>query len=195
MENQRICPDISEEDLRSALAEQKTFVDITVEDLMKIYVLATRHARTRLALKIPVHAVMTGSVICTSRETDLYEVARLMSENRISGMPVVDDENRVVGVISEADILVLAGMKKGHTFRDVLHHLLGEPTPVKKEGDRVGDVMSTPPITTGPDADIREVAAILDERRIKRLPVVDRAGRLIGIVSRADIIRAMGKRP
>jgi CBS domain-containing protein len=195
MENQPDYCSLSEEDLRAALREMKTYVDVSEEDLKKIYEFALRHARERLVSKIPVGDVMTRNVVTISPNTDLHEAARLLSENRISGMPVVDDQNRVLGVISEADILVLAGMKKEHTFRDILHHLLGEPSPVKKDGERVGDVMSTPPITTGPDADIREVAAILDERRIKRLPVVDRAGRLIGIISRADIIRAMGKKP
>ena len=194
MENQRVCPDISEDDLREALKELRTFVDVTEEDLLKIYGLAIRHARTRLSLKIPVCAVMTTSVVCTTKDQGLQEAARLLSDNKISGMPVVDNEGRVIGVISQADLLALAGLRKGHAFKDLLRHLLGEPLPAGKSGEQVGDVMSTPPLTAGPDKDIREVAAVLDERRIKRLPVVDSTGKLIGIISRADIIRAMGKK-
>ncbi len=185
---------ISDEDLRDALKEMKTYVDITEEDLRRIYELALRHAQERLAAKIPARDVMTKDVVAVKRDADLHEAAKLLSEFRISGMPVVDEQYRVIGVISEADILALAGMKKGHTFKDVLRHLLGEPLPSRKSGKSVGDVMSTPPITIGPDSDIREVAAVLDARRIKRLPVVDGEGKLIGVISRADIVRAMGKK-
>ncbi len=108
-------------------------------------------------------------------------------------MPVVDDGNRVIGVISEADVLALAGMKKEHTFKDVLRNILAEPVPARKTGNKVGDVMSFPPITAKADDDIGEVANILDERRIKRLPVVDGEGKLVGVIARADIVRAIGK--
>ena len=86
-------------------------------------------------------------------------------------------------------------MKRGHTFKDILHNILGEPVPARKSGSKVEEVMSFPPITAKTDDDIGEVANILDERRIKRLPVVDDEGKLVGIISRADIVRAIGKRP
>jgi CBS domain-containing membrane protein len=186
---------ISDEDLRAALLEIKTYVDVTEDDLKKIYEIALRHAQERIATRVLVRNVMTSTVVTIKRDADLHEAARLLSENRISGMPVVDDNNRVIGVISEADILILAGMKKEHTFRDILRNILGEPVPAKKGGDTVGDVMGFPPITSKADDDVGEVAQILDERRIKRLPVVDDEGKLIGIISRADIVRAIGKKP
>jgi len=186
---------VSEEDLRAAMLEIKNYVDVTEEDLKKIYEIALRHAQERIASQVPVRNMMTTHVITIKRDADLHEAARILSENRISGMPVVDDNNRVIGVISEADILILAGMKKEHTFRDILRNILGEPVPAKKSGNKVGDVMSFPPITSKADDDIGEVAKILDARRIKRLPVVDDEGKLIGIISRADIVRAIGKKP
>jgi CBS domain-containing membrane protein len=183
---------IDEEDLRAALADLKGYVDITEEDLMKIYTSALRYARKRSMVTIPVSDLMTRDVVTINREADLKEAARRLSGLRISGMPVVDADNRVLGIISEADILSLAGVKKGHTFKDVLRHVLGEPLPVRKKGNTVGEVMSSPAITTDPDRDIRDVASILDEKRIKRLPVVDEEERLVGIIARADIVRAMG---
>ena len=185
---------ISDEDLRAALLEIKTYVDVTEEDLKKIYEIALRHAQERIATRVPVRNVMTSTVVTIKRDADLHEAARLLSENRISGMPVVDDDNRVIGVISEADILILAGMKKEHTFKDILRNILGEPVPAKKGGNKVGDVMGFPPITSKADDDVGEVAKILDERRIKHLPVVDDEGKLIGIISSADIVRAIGKK-
>jgi CBS domain-containing protein len=175
----------------------KTYVDITEEDLKKIFEIALRHAQQRIASHMAVMAVediMTKNVVAIKRDADLHETARLLSENRISGMPVIDDENRVIGVISEADLLLLAGMKREHTFRDVLRSILGEPLAVRKKGTRVEHVMSFPPVTAKADDDVAEVANILDERRIKRLPVVNEEGKLIGIISRADIVRAISKK-
>ncbi len=184
---------ISEEDLREALKEMRSYVDVTEEDLKKIYEIALRHARERAALRIPVRVIMTTKVVSIRPDADVHEAARLLSEHRISGMPVVDDRERVVGVISEADLLMLAGLDRGHTFKDILHRILGQPSPSRKSGDTVAQVMSAPPLTAKADDDVTEVASILDERRIKRLPVVDDQGKVVGIISRADIIRAIGK--
>lgn len=184
--------EISDEDLRAARKEMKTYVDITDDDLKRIYAIALRHAEQRIARRVSVRDVMTRNAIKIRDDADFSEVTNLLSENRISGLPVVDGENRVVGVITEADVLSMAGMQKGHAFKDVIRHILGEPLPGPRESKRLRDVMSSPAITTGPDADIREVALILDEKRIKRLPVVDDEGKLIGVISRADIVRAIG---
>jgi CBS domain-containing protein len=125
---------------------------------------------------------------------DIREAARLLSEHKISGMPVVDRDMRVIGVISEADILFLAGSAAVHPLKGFFLRLLGDRRPQHRTGTKVEDVMSLPPITALADDDVRRVAAVLDERRIKRLPVVDREGMLIGIISRADIVRAVGKK-
>ncbi len=195
MELCNACPSISEDDLRYALAQLKTYVDITEEDLLKIYVLAVRNARMRRSTMIPVHSVMTVTVATATRDMNIHEAARLLSEHRISGMPVVDDDNRVIGVISEADIPLFEGAGIRNRIRNVLRNIVGRSVPADIDSERVGEVMNTPPITTEPDADIKEVAAVLDMQRIKRLPVVDHEGKLLGIISRGDIIRAMGKRP
>lgn len=186
--------EISDEDLRAALKEIKTYVDITEEDLKKIYSIALRHAKERLVTKIPINDVMTKNVIAVKKDADIYEVSRLLAENKISGLPVVDDKNCVIGVVTEADVLSMTGMKHGHTFKDIIRHVLGEPLPERKAGNKVEDVMTSPAITTTLDADIREVAEILDKKRIKRLPVVDDENKLIGIISRADIVRVIGKK-
>jgi len=195
MDSKNVCAPPSEIDLRAALKEMKAYVDITEDDLRKIYEIALRHAHERITAQIQVKEIMTTRVVTVKRNADLHEAARILSENKISGMPVVDDNNRVVGVISEADLLMLAGMNKEHTFKDVLRNILGEPVPAKPaSGNKVEHVMSFPPITSKADDDIADVATIFDKRRIKRLPVVDGEGRLLGIVSRADIVRTIGKK-
>jgi CBS domain-containing membrane protein len=194
MTNKETCPNVTLEDLRDALRKMKTYVDITEEDLKKIYEIAIRHAQARVASRVPVKELMTKNVVFVKKDADLHEAARILSENRISGMPVIDDNNRVIGVISEADLLMLAGMKKEHVFKDIVRHILGEPVSARKGGNRVEEVMSFPPITSMADDDIAEVANVLDEKRIKRLPVVDAEGKLIGIVSRADIVKTISKK-
>jgi CBS domain-containing protein len=194
MDTRNVCSLPSDDDLRAALKEMKAYMDVTEDDLKKIYEIALRHARERIVSRILVKDIMMTTVVSIKRNADLHEAARILSENRISGMPVVDDNNRVIGVISEADILMLAGMKREHTFKDILRNILGEPLPARSGGNKVEDVMSFPPITSKADDEVMEVAKIFDERRIKRLPVVDNDGRLLGIVSRADIVRAIGKK-
>jgi CBS domain-containing membrane protein len=176
---------ISDEDLQAALKEMKGYVDVTEDDLKKIYAIALRYAAQRVARRVMVRDVMTRNVIRVRDDADITEVTNLLSENRISG-------GRVIGVITEADVLSMAGMKKEHVFRDILSHILGEPLPAHAGSKRLTDVMSSPAITTGPESDIRDVALTMDEKRIKRLPVVDEQGRLIGLISRADIVRVIG---
>jgi len=195
MIDKQTSPLLDKEDLRAALREMKTYVDITEEDLQRIYVIALRHARQRLAEKIPVQTVMTAKVVTVGKDADLHEAAHLLSEHKISGMPVVDYGQRVIGVISEADLLQLIGMKKDHTFKDILRNILGDAGKATvTAGNCVADVMSTPALTIAPDEDVKKAAIMLEERQIKRLPVVDEEGRLVGIISRGDIVRAIGKK-
>ncbi len=193
MEICKTCPSISEVDLQAARAEFKAYLDITDEDLMKIYALAVRHSRERHSTMVMVQNVMTEKVITVTPDMSIHEAARLLSVNKITGLPVVDENNRVIGVISTADIYLPEGTKKETSFRKLLRRLLGNRR-LPESSERIGGAMSAPAIATEPDADIKEVAAVLDLHRIKRLPVVDDSGKLIGIISRGDIVRAMGKK-
>jgi len=186
--------EFTDEDLREALKEMGSYVDVTEEDLKKIYSLALKHARQRLAASAAVADTMTPKVVAVGKGDDISTAVRLLSENRISGLPVVDDDGLVIGVVSEADILGAAGMESGFTFKDIIRKLLGEPLAGHRKGAKVGDIMSAPAITISGGADIGEAAKILSERRIKRLPVVDNDGRLVGIISRADIVKAAQQR-
>jgi len=187
------CVEITEEDLREAMRDLGTYVDISVEDLKTLCTSAVRHARIRTASYVPVRDVMTRDVVTVTKDADVHEVSSLLSEKGISGMPVVDDQHVVIGVITEADVLSMSGVKKGHTIGEIIRHLLGEPLAERSEGT-VSDFMSVPPVVVHPEADLKEAAALLDKRKIKRLPVVDETGRLCGIISRADIVKAMAER-
>ena len=192
--NEKVHDEISEEDLLAALKETKTYTQISAEDLKKIYSIAFRHAKSRLAARILVRDVMTEDVIAVQKFDDIAHASKILSERNISGLPVVDKENRVIGIISEADVLAMMGSQRKHTTRDFIRHLFGHPLSERKMGDLVGDIMTPTPITIRPDADISEAAKIMEERRIRRLAVVDSEQRLIGVVSRRDILKAISKK-
>jgi CBS domain-containing protein len=134
---------------------------------------------------------MTKDVISIPKFESIVHVANILSENNISGLPVVDKEKKVIGIITQADILSIVGVGREHTFKDLLKYMLGEPLPERRMGDLVGDIMTTPVITIKPDANIAEAVRIMDERKIRRLTVVDDKHMLIGIITRADILKAV----
>ena len=150
-----------------------------------------KHIKSSIGLEMRVQDVMTKGVISITKYEPIMQVADILTEKNISGLPVVDKERRVLGIITQADILSMIGVSREHTFKDLLKHMLGEPLPLRKMGDTVGDIMTSPALTIKPDANIAEAVKIMDERKIRRLTVVDEKGVLIGIVTRADILKAV----
>jgi CBS domain-containing protein len=123
----------------------------------------------------------------------IVHVAKILSE-KYKRPPVVDKKNKVIGIVTQADILSILGMRKEHSLKDVLKHMLGEPLPERRMGDIVGDIMTSPAATIKTNANIAEAAQIMDEKKIRRLPVVDEKNVLVGIISRADILKAVLKK-
>ncbi len=138
--------------------------------------------------------VMTTKVVTVGLETPLKEVARLMIGHAVSGLPVVDETGRVVGIVSEADLLIKERGTDGIQRRP-LARIFGESAETqqviaKVEAVTAQEAMTAPPITIEADRPVREAADLMIERQVNRLPVVDLEGRLLGIVTRADIVRA-----
>jgi len=117
--------------------------------------------------------LMTTDVITVSRETGIGDAARLMFRNHVSGLPVTGPEGTLCGIITEADFLRLEVERHEGTVGI---------------GETVGEVMSEGVVTTGPETEIYDAAKMMTFQDIKRLPVVDDAGRILGIISRADIV-------
>ena len=153
-----------------------------------------RHIKSTIGLELLVQDVMTKNVIPITKFESIMQVADILSEKNISGLPVVDKEHKVIGIITQADILSMVGVGREHTFKDLLKYMLGEPLPERKMGDRVGDIMTSPAVTIKPDANIAEAVRIMDEKRIRRLTVIDEKNMLIGIITRADILKAVIKK-
>ena len=116
---------------------------------------------------------MTTDVITVSRETGIRDAARLMFRNRVSGLPVTSPDGSLIGIITEADFLRLEVERQEG---------------VNELGETVGEVMSAGVVTTGPDTEVYDAAKMMTFQDIKRLPVVDEDSRLLGIISRADIV-------
>ena len=114
--------------------------------------------------------IMTRKVCTIHPEASAKEAAQLLDQMRISGLPVVDEDSTIIGIVTEADII----------------------SKVDREGLRVADIMSHEVIFVDEETSVSEIAMLLTERKIKRVPIVN-DGKLVGIVSRADIVHAVAE--
>ncbi len=139
-----------------------------------------------------VRDAMTSDVVTVRPDTPLREVASILVEHGISGVPVVGDDGDVVGVVSEGDILI---KERGPERRKgVLARLLDPHRGDRKPRARTaGEAMTAPAKTIAPWRSLSAAAAQMLEEGIKRLPVVDSDGKLVGILSRADLVRAFAR--
>ena len=143
--------------------------------------------------------VMTTSVATIGQEGTVREAAKLMLERRVSALPVLDQKDRLVGIISEGDLVRRAelGTDQARSWWLRLLAITGENAAVdyvKTHGTRVGDVMTSPAISVTEAAPLEKIALLLEKHRIKRVPVI-RSGKPVGIVSRADLVRQLAIAP
>jgi len=135
--------------------------------------------------------VMTANVVAVSAETTLKDLARILTEHRISGVPVVDGRQKVVGIVSETDILFKErGPSERTGFRAWFLDPYGMEGLSKLEARTAGEAMTAPAKTIAPWQTVASAAATMLDDKVNRLPVVDRDGKLVGIVTRADLVRA-----
>lgn len=130
--------------------------------------------------------VMTTHVVAVREKAPFKEIATKLTEHRVSAFPVLDEEGRVIGVVSEADLLTKEALEfdTHGKVSSMLHHR----EQVKAAGVTAADLMTRPPVTIGPNESVSHAARLMYARRVKRLPVVDDDRRLVGIVSRADVL-------
>lgn len=136
--------------------------------------------------------LMTTDVMTAAPGDALKDVARALAGKGVSGLPVVDSTGHVLGVLSEADIL--AKEVDGTLRTSALHRFLeGPPVDDRFDAMTVGEAMTSPPITITANRPVTEAASMMLTEGINRLPVVDDAGRLVGLVTRADLVRAFAR--
>ena len=141
--------------------------------------------------------VMTTKVVTVAPDTPVTEIAKLLVERQISAVPVVSDDRRLLGIVSEGDLV--HGLGQEGAERAWWLDLLTSPQTraeayLKDHGRLACDVMTRSIISVTPDTALPEIARLLEARRIKRVPVL-RDGELVGIVSRADLLRGFALRP
>jgi CBS domain-containing protein len=130
--------------------------------------------------------VMTPSVVAVREEADFKEMVHALRNHRISAFPVLDAANRVIGVVSEADLLLKEAAPELPLGPVRLGWRPKERS--KAAGLTAAEVMTTPAVTIGEDAPVAEAARVMKSRKVKRLPVVDGNRRLRGVISRADVL-------
>jgi CBS domain-containing protein len=133
--------------------------------------------------------VMTRRVLTARPAMPLKELARVLTEHGLSALPVLDPDDRVIGMASERDLLSkqarpLPGPRRWWQLRRTRDEIR------RAEGDTVGHVMTGFPVTVAPGATLAEAARRMIENGVKHLPVIDHGGKLVGVVSRADLVRA-----
>ncbi|WP_443043898.1 CBS domain-containing protein [Streptomyces sp. NBC_00322] len=139
-------------------------------------------------------ALMIDDVVKVTYDTPFKEVARLLGEHRISGLPVVDEDEKVIGVISESDLMARQAEEPALDEQGRPHwlsrlHISKGHDADKAHARTAGTLMSAPAITVRAESTIAEAARTMAQRRIKRLPVVDEEDRLVGIVTRRDLLQ------
>ncbi|MEV7202509.1 CBS domain-containing protein [Streptomyces griseoluteus] len=131
--------------------------------------------------------VMTRAVVAVSRRTLFKDIVERMEQWRVSALPVLEGDGRVIGVVSEADLLPKEEFRSG--VPDRLTQMRRMPDLAKAGAVTAGELMSTPAVTVHADATVAEAARIMAVKRVKRLPVVTSEGLLDGIVSRGDLLK------
>jgi CBS domain-containing protein len=130
--------------------------------------------------------VMTTHVVAVRANAPFKEMATRLREHRVSAFPVLDEDNRVIGVVSEADLLAKEALE--YAAAGVMSGILHHREQAKASGVTAADLMTKPPVTIGPHEPVTHAARLMYARKVKRLPVVDDDGKLVGIVSRADVL-------
>jgi CBS domain-containing protein len=138
-------------------------------------------------MKSTVQDVMTRIVVTVSESAPFKEIVAKLDAHGVSALPVIGSEGAVVGVVSEADLMLKEELHPGRD-RPVFETRRKRRERAKMGGKVAADLMSAPAVTIGPEAPLAEAARIMHEHRVKRLPVVDRKGGLIGILSRRDVL-------
>ena len=140
------------------------------------------------------HQIMSKSVITVTPETRIVEAANMMLEKHLSGLPVVDTAGKLVGIVSEGDLIcrpeIGTQKKRGRWLGFLVGAGKSAADFVREQGRKVGEVMTKSPLTVTEDASLAEIVELMEKNNIKRLPVM-RGDALVGIVTRANLLQAV----
>ncbi len=183
---------LQREDFVNALQEFDSIIDITVDDLIEVNARAEKFARIRETGSLRVADIMSTPVETIAPDGVLADAAHLMVNRRISGLPVVDDQQKLLGVITEADFLRELGVPAHHPTHSLWHTLeamFAHHIEVAEPGASVADIMIAEVITVAPEQSLHEVLDVMTKNRIKRVIVCGTMHKVVGMITRSDLVR------
>ncbi len=175
-----------------ALKKMDTVIDVTIEDLILLDQKAEKYARIRYKESILVEKLMTCPVKTIQSDSSLSDAAHLLVTHKISGLPVVDGNNKLVGIITEADFLHALGApthKPSHNVWQALENMFASPPQALESEGLVSDLMNKNVITITPKQSLHEAISVMKTNHIKRIVVCDEAHQIVGIITRSDLVR------
>ena len=192
-DQQKYLIDISDDDVLQAMKKLGGYVDITFGDFKELYHIACSHALNRLMHSVRARDIMTKKVVSVQTQDQSVEIAERMANHNVSGIPVLDDEGQVVGIISENDFLSRMGDREVTSFMSIVARCLQQKgcLAVSVSKQKAEDIMTSPVVTVSEDTPVSEIVQIFAEKKINRVPVTSGDGKLIGIVSRADTLQTV----
>jgi CBS domain-containing membrane protein len=176
----------SQEDLASAMKEMNGYIDVTGEDLEKIYSLAIVHSHQRRLGELRLKDIMTREVVTIKPQQSLEEVWKLLRRHRIRGAPVVDEANKLLGIVSIADFLKVADWRMCNTLVARMKLFFSN-----QGSHTVAQIMSTPVIVGHENMLLTQAFLLFSEKGINHLPLVDESGELVGILTRLDLLSSL----
>lgn len=187
---------LSDEDVYEAMKKIPGYLDISAGDFKELYLLAYQHAETRLYNSLRVAEIMTRQVITARPETPLAEAAALMARHHITGLPVVQEDGTVAGILSEQDFFRNMGDGSQASCMALIANSLakGGCFALSMRGKTAGEIMTTPVVTVSENALLHEAGKLMREKGINRVPVTDSKMRLLGILTRSDLMHAFPER-
>lgn len=179
-------------DLRQALRDLDTYLDISEADLDRVYGQAGMHAFRRKMGNITCGDIMSRDLVTAEYGTELEEAWARLRFHKIAAIPVLDPFRRVIGVVTLVDFLKRANLKTYETFEDKLIKFIRRtPGDASDKPEVVGQIMATPVKTVSTDMHIVELVPLLSDQGLHHVPVVDKEKRLVGMVTQSDLIAAL----
>lgn len=192
--SERSHPELRREDFQNALKELDSYIDVTLEDLMQINQMAQKHAQLRQAENLMVRDIMTTDVATVTPDTSLRDAAGILLDLRISGLPVVEQNNKLVGIVTEADFLCAMGIPchhPAHSLWQTLETMFKHQANLGATPVRVADIMAKQVITISDNKTLHEAIDTMKKHHIKRIVVTDEQDHVEGIITRSNLVKVL----
>lgn len=183
---------LSPDDIKSALHELNTYVDVTTDDLSKIFSLALLHHQKRHIGDIQCRHIMATELVTAEFATELEEIWAAFRMKKSDGAPVIDRARRVIGIVTLNDFLRHVDHSRSESPLQRIAHLIRRTPGVNSDKPEVaGQIMTSPAITVRDTENIVNLIPIFTTQRIHHIPVTDASGKLVGMVTWADVMGAL----